>query len=278
MYYIKCSQCGHLNEVKSEYQVFCSGCNKKLDNNFADWRKRNPAKSFDDYQQLVCVSDEEIQKAAPVKEPKPRKGLIALIGIAAFAAIAYAVGSLAGDAIIKFLKYEKTSKEVLSNNWIKKTYGMGLTVETPVIMPKAELPFPENVMNVIEEYEAYNYNSAKGFKVLINSIKYKPVVGELNLQGAANGSVNEMKIQKGVSDFDYTEAPYSKGDIPGFIQKGTYKQDGIEVEFINTGFMKGLNLWQVFVAYQSDDEVGQIAAQKVIDSIEIEEDRSTTTK
>ena len=35
MYYIKCSQCGHLNEVKSEYQVFCSGCNKKLDNHFA---------------------------------------------------------------------------------------------------------------------------------------------------------------------------------------------------------------------------------------------------
>ena len=62
MYYIKCSQCGHLNEVKSEYQVFCSGCNKKLDNNFADWKKRNPGKSFDDYQQLVCVSDEEIQK------------------------------------------------------------------------------------------------------------------------------------------------------------------------------------------------------------------------
>jgi hypothetical protein len=278
MYYIKCSHCGHLNEVKSEYQVFCSGCNKKLENNFSDWKKRNPGKTFDEYKQLVCVSENEIQSVAPVKESKPRKGLLVFIGIAAIAAIAYAIGSLAGDTIVRFLKYEKTSKEVLGNDWIKKTYGFGLTVETPVIMTEAELPIPDNVMSVIEKYEAYNYNSAKGFKVLINSIKYKPVVGELSLQGAANGSVNEMKMQKGVSGFDYTEASYSKGDIPGFIQKGTYKQDGIEIEFINTGFMKGLILWQVFVAYQSDDEVGRIAAQKVIDSIEISEDSSATDK
>lgn len=123
--------------------------------------------------------------------------------------------------------------------------------------------------------DTYSYVSAKGFKILINSIKYNPIIGQPDLQGAANGSVNEMKLQKGVTDFDFTEDYIYKMDIPGFIQKGTYKQDGIAIEFVNAGFAKGLNLWQVMVFYHIDDEVGRIASKKVIESIEIITDVST---
>jgi hypothetical protein len=38
----------------------------------------------------------------------------------------------------------------------------------------------------------------------------------------------------------YPEESIYKNNIPGFIQKGTYSQNGIEIEFINTGFSKGL--------------------------------------
>ena len=57
MYFLKCSKCGHFNEVKTEYMVFCSNCHKKLDNNYSDWFKQNPDKSFDTYKQLICSTE-----------------------------------------------------------------------------------------------------------------------------------------------------------------------------------------------------------------------------
>jgi hypothetical protein len=113
---------------------------------------------------------------------------------------------------------------------------------------------------------------------MINSIKYKPAAGPLSLQGAADGSVNEMKKQKGVSDLKYTEKHIFYNDkIPGFIQKGSYKYDGVEIKFINTGYMKGLVLWQVFAAYMAGDDVGRMAAERVINSIQISEEGKTKT-
>jgi hypothetical protein len=267
MHFLKCNNCGHLNEVKSEYLNFCSDCNKKLENNFSDWQKRNPEKNFEDFKQLICVSHTEMQSKS---ERKKSKGLKYWIGFSVTFAIFYAIGQFGGEAIGRFFKSEKTSVEVLDQKWIKETYGsFGLTVETPVKMTKGNLPVPDNVKQFVEKMDVYNYMSAKGFKVMINSIKYYPSVGQVNLQGAADGSVNEMKMQKGVTDFDYTEEFILKNDIPGFIQNGTFKQNGIGVEFINAGFSKGLILWQVMVIYQADDEVGRIASKRVIESIEI---------
>jgi hypothetical protein len=270
MHYLKCNHCGHLNEVKGEYLVFCSKCNKKLDNNFPDWKKRNPGKTLADFKKTVCVSEEEIQTIAAKTKKRP-KGLKYWIGFAAMFAIFYAVGSFGGESIVRFFKSQKTSKEVLEQEWIKETYGNhGLALETPVILSRQELPIPEHVKQYIEEIHSHAYLSGKGFKVMINSIKYKPAVGQADLQGAANGAVNEMKMQQGVTDFNYNEEPINKNDIPGLIQKGTYNHDGIGVEFINATFREGLVLWQILVAHETTDEVGRIAAKRVIESIEID--------
>ncbi len=131
------------------------------------------------------------------------------------------------------------------------------------------MPVPDNVKQLIDDMEVYDYMSAKGFKIMINSIKYNPVIVSANLQGAADGSINEVKMQKGVTDFTYTEDYIYKGDIPGFIQKGTFKHNGTKIEFINAGFASGLYVWHVWVGYQADDETGRIAAKRVIESIEI---------
>ena len=131
------------------------------------------------------------------------------------------------------------------------------------------MPIPENIRQVIDKMDVYEYNSVKGFKILINSIKYDPVIGTANLEGAATGSINEMKLQKGVTDLNYSEEAVTRNEIPGFIQKGSYKFNGAGVEFINTGFSKGLIFWQVHVSYRMDDEVGRTAAKRVIDSIEL---------
>jgi hypothetical protein len=270
MHYLKCTDCGHFNEVKSEYLVFCPSCNKKLDNNFPDWKKKNPGRSFDDYKRLVCVSEEEIN-TIPVKVKTRPKSLKYWIGFTVAFAIFYALGQFGGEAIVKFFKSQKTSKEILNQEWVKESYGdFGLTVETPFKLEKSDLSIPDNLRQLIEKMDVYTHSAGSGFSVMINSVRYKPEVGSVSLQGAANGSVSEMKMQPGVTAFNYTEDPFLKNDIPGFLQKGTFKKDGVDVEFINTGFAEGMIFYQVLVAWQADDKNGKVAAQRVIESIEID--------
>jgi hypothetical protein len=271
MHYLKCNSCGHLNKIESETLLFCSKCNKKLENNFRDWHIRNSDKSFEDFKKLVCINELEIPTEKSGNKWTNPKSLKYWIGFVVAFAVFYAVGQIGGEKLVSLFKSEKTSHEVLSQNWIREKYGnFGLIVETPVIMTEVELTLPDFVKEIIDETSAFQYFSAKGFKVFIQSIKYKIIIAEKNLQDGANGSVNEMKMQKGVTNFDYKEEKIVLNAIPGIKQIGSFKQNGIQIEFINTMYGEGYNMWQVTVAYQSDDEVGKIAAKKVIESVEIE--------
>src|SRR5262245_13035097 len=95
MYYLRCTNCGHLNEVKTEYLTFCSNCNKKLENNFSDWHKRNSNKSFADYQAEVCISEESKMQleASEVKPSKFNFGRSLVIAVLIVAGIAVVGGT-----------------------------------------------------------------------------------------------------------------------------------------------------------------------------------------
>ena len=271
MLYLKCNNCGNLNEVKTEYLSFCSSCNKKLYNSYSSWKLQNPGKSFTDYSNLICLTDKDIEKVEKSGKRAKKSWKYWVVFIVMFAVMS-AVGKYGGEMIVKYLNSELTSKKVFDQEWIRETYGdYGLTVETPARLTKGDLPIPDGIKPLIESMDVYNYVSEKGFKVMINSVKYNFELGTSNLQGAANGSINEMKNQEGVTDFDYSEDQITKNDIPGFIQNGTYNVKGVEVEFVNVGFAKGLVLWQVIVVYQKDDVVGRRAAKRVIKSIEIKD-------
>jgi hypothetical protein len=242
-----------------------------MDTNFSEWRKKNPDKSFDEFKHLICISEDEIPKTVPETKLKQPKNLKYLIGISVVVAIFYAIGQFAGESIVRYFRSEKTSEAILDQKWTRETYGSyGLSVETPVKLPASKLPVPDNVKHLISKMEAFDYMSEKGLKILINSIEYKPEIGATSLEGAANGSVNEVKSMKGVTDFNYSEEIAVKRDIPGFIQKGNYKQDGVEIEFINTGFATQFHIWQVLVMFEKNDETGRKAAERVIESIDIE--------
>jgi hypothetical protein len=272
MKYLKCNYCGHLNEIRSEFQVFCSQCNKKLSANFSEWSKRNQGQNLNDFADQVGISanDSVQQKKSSGHsnwKSKPIKYWLAFfVAFVVFTVL----GNLGAEKILSFFRSQKTEKEILEQNWIRQEYGdFGLVVETPVQLTRMELPLPENLKRVIAKIDSYKYNSAKGFQVIINSIQYTPQVGALDLQAGALGSVNEIKMQPGVTDLEYREEFISKGDIPGFLQRGKFTKDGLKVEFINAGFGSELVFWQVSLLYAEDDEVGRIASERVLKSIEI---------
>lgn len=272
MHYLKCSHCGHFNEVKTEYQSFCGVCGKKMENNFPDWSKKHPGGSFEDYKHAVCVTED--QAVEPPPPPKPmHKGWKYLAGFAIGFALFYAVGELAGEALVRFVKHEIFSSGSIQQDWKREPFGQfGLSVETPVRLFKNDLAIPDNVRMYIDKMEYYSYEDKNNqFGIGINSLRYKPEIGSISLEGAASGSIAEMKMQPGVTNFNYSQDPFSVSELPGFIQRGTYNKEGVNIEFINSAFINGLIMYQVIVEYEAGDEKGKSIAQRVIASIEIDQ-------
>ncbi|HXB11625.1 MAG TPA: hypothetical protein VNZ45_06545 [Bacteroidia bacterium] len=273
MYYVKCTNCGYSNELKSENLSFCSGCNKALDNSFSEWKKTNPGATFDEFKKQVCIPAEFPENTNPKKAKGKSRAftysIVTLVtGVFAFIG-AYSIGEQGTKSIMNWFRSEKTADDVLTKKWVKDTYGsFGLTVETPEKMTKGDLTLPDNIKEKLVEMDIYNYESAKGFKVMINSTRIKDGISS-SLQGGANGAVNQVKSAPGVTDFNYTEGQANKDSIPGIVQKGTYKQQGMGIEFIDALYAKGQNMWQVMVLYQDNDEIGRTAANRVISSIAI---------
>jgi len=100
MYYLKCEHCGHLNEIKSEYLVFCAGCSKKIENNYTTWSRKNEGKTLEDFKNLICITDE--QAVLLKNEEKKKKiplGVKILAGYLAALAILLALLMLADDIL-----------------------------------------------------------------------------------------------------------------------------------------------------------------------------------
>lgn len=148
MHFLKCNKCGHLNEVKSPYLIFCSKCDKKLDNNFSDWQRRNSEKTLDDFKQLICVSTDEIQKSNEKAKPDKRKGLKYWIGFAVAFAIFYAIGQFGGEKIVSLFMKPAFEKALVE-------YAREINKNCPIMIDNATrldntLALPDNTFQ-------YNY-------------------------------------------------------------------------------------------------------------------------
>lgn len=120
MYFLKCNHCSHLNEVKSEYLIFCSNCKKKLENNYSDWQRRNPEKTFDDYKQLICISETDIQRSNIKPKSNKKAIIVSVVSIAALAlgfVIFYTIAQIGSDKLFALFNkqvYDKVMIEMAS--------------------------------------------------------------------------------------------------------------------------------------------------------------------
>ena len=112
MHFLKCNNCGYFNEVKTEFLIFCSKCNKKLEGNYSDWSKRNSDKTFDDYKQLICTKEANESPGGETKSNKP-KGLKYWIGFALGFGLFYIIGYYAVD-FFKKPAFDKALMETAS--------------------------------------------------------------------------------------------------------------------------------------------------------------------
>lgn len=199
-------------------------------------------------------------------KPKPKRGWVYWVGFVVVFGVFYVIGNYSGFSF----RSDETPKKVLTQEWVHGAYGEPvMMVDTPEKLTRGDLPLPENLRKLIQRMDSYSATKNNGFGIFINCITYTPEVGTLDLQGAANGSINEIRAKAGVTDLSYTEKAVTYGDIPGFLQNVSCKMDGKDCEFINVGYASGFSLWQVVVGYLKEDEVGRSVALRVIESIKI---------
>lgn len=185
MYYLKCSKCGKYNELKGEFQVFCTHCDKKLVNNYADWSKRNPESSFDDFKQQICTTT--INEPPPIKKSSnflKTKGfkisLIVVLAITVFAVI----GHFASQFVISLFNNVKVDTELTAMaNELNKSCPLTLDSETRLdnvmALPKKTIQYTYTLVNA--DKSSLNVDEIKKYMEprIINNAKTSPDMLEL---------------------------------------------------------------------------------------------------
>lgn len=176
MHFLKCNKCGHYNEVKTEYQMLCSNCNKKLENNFHDWASKNSDKTFDDFKVLVCTTN--VEENVKTKTSKAR-GLKYWIGFTVAFAIFAVIGDFAGNAIIGLFKepaYEKVLVEVA--NQMNMSCPMMIDRETrldnTIALPHNVFQYNYTLVNMVKD--SMNIDNVKQYlePKIVNFVRTTP--------------------------------------------------------------------------------------------------------
>lgn len=268
-HYLKCNKCDAFNEIKTPYQTFCTSCGKILDNNFPQWQKDHPEKSFEDYKKEVLVGEAEMQNAHAVKNRKdPKKPQFWISFILSFT-LAAVIGKYFSHEVTAFFFSDKTPKEILTKQWVLHTYGKdSFTLETPALLEDTVLEFPPEMAPYLD-WSNYYVSKEKGVKILAGVLKYADAVGAANLQGAANGTVGTMRGMTGVSDFDFSQEEITVNGIPGIVVNGSYTMKGTPVVFRSGTYVNKLVMWQLMAIYKEQDDVAKEVTDRVFNSFAI---------
>ncbi|HKQ08299.1 MAG TPA: hypothetical protein VJ464_24455 [Blastocatellia bacterium] len=140
--------------------------------------------------------------------------------------------------------------------------GCGLSLELGAQPQKMDLPLPEDVSRNI--YYLHGYSSiGKGFGVLITHVSAPTL---LNPKILAEGVVKGIIINAQITDFSYSTEPSTETQAP---LKGSYKQNGVALEFNGIALSQGKQAWVVATIYKQADKASQSMSERVLSSVKV---------
>jgi hypothetical protein len=275
MYKLKCEHCGHLNEVSTEYLTLCSNCNRKLINSFAEWKKKNQIKSFDDYKNEVCIDEELELGKKQLEQRKSKKRHNRLIIILTIAGLV--LGSVftlyhfnKDKWLNSLVSLTNSTDEILDKEWEKKAYyDLHFYLETPYKPELIQLPFPEQLKAMISTSASYAFEKDAGaFSFVLIYIEFLPGI-PLNLDNSVKRSIAGMENQPGVTDLTSADVPYDVVGREATIVVGTLKKYGIKFKYQMLAFIDDKSLNQIIITYHENDEYAREAANRIIKSLKL---------
>lgn len=163
MHYLKCNNCGHFNEVNTEYLVLCVNCNKELANSYSEWTKRNSDKSFEEYKQLICTTKKtDLSKDFP--KSHKIKGLKYWIGFAVAFAVFNTIGQFGGEKLAGLFREPAFDKALVES-------ASEINKSCPIMIDNATRL--DNTIALPDKVFQYNYTLVSMNKDSINIDEFK---------------------------------------------------------------------------------------------------------
>lgn len=226
---------------------------------------------------------EELMRDAVYQEnlKKRRKRKLILTSVLGVLAILIISGGiLTAVKGVDFLKDNilgHPTKELLETDWIRSEYGVPpIVISTPKVLKRMEVNLPPEVQQQLT-MSSFGYGSIiDQFTIFVNNTRYS-TEQEVDLKQAANVTMNQIETQ-GVKNLvvkseEYktphgTEGlkTYGTGEFPLSAKKDKFgKGEYVMLTFSAPGIMN-----QVFVSWRSDDKYAKEIADRIINSVELE--------
>jgi hypothetical protein len=274
MIYLKCKSCGHYNELRSEFLTFCGQCEKKLENNYSEWKNKRPESNFEDFQQEVAVETNGVKtsrltilKQRYLKQVGRRGVLLTLILVIGVAAVA---GGYFGKRVVYGMIFPKLNKASLYKSWETAVIGrQALEISTPMHLGVNDKELIPEIAQLVEYAKSYRNRGDDGMQIEVNMYSYRPnISNDLEIAGVA--AADEMKKSGEISDLKYTSNPVMQSGVDALLQQGTFTfKNAIRLSFCNLLLVSGQHRWQIAIRYREDDTTASLAAQRIIKSIRI---------
>ncbi len=283
MQYLKCTECGGFNELKSEFQTFCTHCGQKLEPNYTQWKKGNPRANFEQFVEAMGISEQQklhLEEQARVKPKRKvsKLGLVLGIFVLFFGALSVA-GYFVKPYVLNYISTfaETHQDEILTKihdkSWETYTCGsLGLTLQSPMPLQSNADQFesmPVEARQNIVTMDVYTMdNPIVHLTISATSAQFVEGV-QVSVDRAKEGVLGQLKEAATNVNFTANDTEITIQSMPATLTSGTFIEDNTPRGFLLLTLTDGLKLYQVFVMYDSTSESGQQAAQKVMESVQI---------
>jgi hypothetical protein len=160
------------------------------------------------------------------------------------------VASIAAKLAYNYLSSESSTVSFEETDWLQREY-LGVQFESPFELSVKELELPPSVQEFVKTMQTYAYDS-KSISLFIGLCEYKEGT-PVNIDGAVDGAMQNMKKEKDVSDFKYDVIPFSTSSQTGRLITGTFKIKKQEAEFVAKFYSRDTKFLQIICLNLSND-------------------------
>jgi hypothetical protein len=277
--YLTCDSCQHKNTINSERIVFCKNCNKKLVNNYIDWKKTKFDSSFETY-----IAKETLEKNTSNEEIKitPEKKINVFNQSKLFSNTSTELKIFLSSSILQIILYffltSNSSNAIQLNdktsylnhiNWNKHSITQNLSITLPFELKDTKSVLPEYLKNYLSNEKILKAESSKSFSVTIEEFD---IHEGLNIDNQTLLSIKDEYMQDSNSEItsSSTIEHYTIKKFNSYSQYGTFTLDSRNYNYENYTLTSGNKIIKIIISYQDGDNLlrkyADIVSQSILDN------------
>lgn len=278
MNYLVCNHCNHKNAVYTPHLVFCNQCQKKIKNNFTDWKKSNNGALFENYISLETTTDASpINIERPIKlgwykksqlyfEQKANRDVKVIIGVVAFQLVLFAfLMKLQNNSLA--LSNKETSNDFQSSaNWRTRSITKDISVSVPYNLIKVPTTLSLFMQDHITKSNSLRAEMAGSFSITVESFEMNrdyPIPHDMLYQ------VKDEYMQ--LAQFEYPDSDkiehIKTKQYQTTVRYGEYTLNSKQFLYENYTLIKGYSVVNVTLSYLKDEDVLYDYASEISESL-----------